>query len=40
MGLFATNGLAKGEIVWAEPANAGSVISAIPRTRAWIEALP
>ena len=39
-GLFACNGLSKGEVVWAEPANAGSDISAVPRTRAWIEALP
>ena len=40
MGLFLCNGVAAGEVVWAEPANAGSQIAAIPRTRAWIEALP
>ena len=40
MGLFACNGLAKGEVVWAERAQAGSEISAVPRSRAWIEALP
>lgn len=40
MGLFCCNGIAAGEVVWAEPANAGSQIAAIPRTRAWIEALP
>ena len=29
MGIFACNGLAKGEVVWAERANAGSLISAV-----------
>lgn len=40
MGLFACNGLAKGEVVWAERAQAGSQISATPRSHAWIENLP
>ena len=40
MGLFACNGLAAGEVVWAERAQAGSQISAVPRSHAWIEALP
>ena len=40
MGLFCYNGLVKGEVVWAERKAAGSEVTAIPRTRAWIEALP
>ena len=40
LGLYATNGIAKGEVVWAEPACSSSLISATPRTRAWVEALP
>jgi hypothetical protein len=40
MGLFLTNGVAAGEVVWAERAAAGEGVTAIPRSRAWIEALP
>ena len=40
LGLFATYGLRKGEVVWAERARAGPDVQATPRTRAWIEALP
>jgi len=40
MGLFCCNGLAKGEVVWAERKAAGPEVTAIPRTRAWIEDLP
>ena len=40
MGLYACNGLMAGEVVWAERAHAGSQISAVPRSHAWIEALP
>eukprot|EP00965_Chrysotila_dentata_P209149 6185125-Pleurochrysis_carterae.AAC.2 len=40
MGLFATFGIRKGEVVWAERAKAGPDTTAIPRSRAWIESLP
>jgi len=40
MGLFCCNGLAKGEVVWAERKAAGPDVTAVPRTHAWIEALP
>ena len=40
LGLYATFGLRKGEVVWAERARAGPEVQATPRTRAWIEALP
>lgn len=39
-GLFVTNGIVKGEIVWAEPCQGDFAQAAHPRTRAWIEALP
>jgi len=40
MGLFASFGLRKGEAVWAERSRAGPDVTAVPRTRAWIDALP
>ena len=40
MGLYASFGLRKGEVIWAERAQAGPNVTAIPRSRAWIEALP
>ena len=40
MGIFAYAGIMAGEIVWAEPKEGGPTIAAIPRSRAWIEALP
>jgi len=40
MGLFVCNGLAKGEVVWAERKAAGAQVAPFPRSRAWIEALP
>lgn len=40
MGLFAYSGIRKGEVVWAEHSKAGPGITAIPRSREWIEALP
>ena len=40
MGLFTCNGIAKGEVVWAERKNAGPLLSPVPRSRTWIEALP
>ena len=39
MGLFVYAGIRKGEVVWAERKNSGP-LSAVPRPRAWIEALP
>ena len=38
-GLFVYAGIRKGEVVWAERKNSGP-LSAVPRPRAWIEALP
>jgi hypothetical protein len=43
MGLYCCNGLAKGEVVWAERKEAGDfseLDNAVPRSREWIEALP
>lgn len=40
LGLYATFGLSKGEVVWAERTRAGPDVQATPRSRAWIEALP
>lgn len=48
MGLFCSNGIAKGDVVWAELKEAGrdeneeslAARIAVPRTRKWIEALP
>lgn len=40
MGLFVYMGIRKGEIVWAERANAGGLTTAHPRSRQWIDALP
>ena len=40
MGLYAFSGIRKGEVVWAERKNAGPLLSAVPRSRTWIEALP
>lgn len=40
MGLFATYGILKGEIVWAERADSNPQTTAEKRSRAWIEALP
>eukprot|EP00966_Prymnesium_polylepis_P308879 7137404-Prymnesium_polylepis.1 len=40
MGIFAYFGIPKGEVVWAERKQAGPQITATPRSRAWIEALP
>ena len=40
MGLYAFSGIRKGEVVWAERKNAGPLLSPVPRSRTWIEALP
>jgi hypothetical protein len=40
MGLFTTYGIRKGEVVWAERADANSQTTAVKRSRAWIENLP
>jgi len=40
MGLFVYLGIRAGEVVWAERKGAGGSTTAIPRTRAWIDALP
>ena len=40
MGLFVCNGIPKGEVVWAERKAAGAQVAPVPRSRAWIEALP
>jgi len=40
MGLFLCNGIAKGEVVWAERKAAGLQVAPIARSHAWIEALP
>ncbi|KAL1523733.1 hypothetical protein AB1Y20_018662 [Prymnesium parvum] len=40
MGIYAYYGIPKGEVVWAERAQAGPQITATPRSREWIEALP
>lgn len=40
LGLFVYTGIAAGEVVWAERAGVGGRTNALPRSRAWIEALP
>lgn len=40
LGLFATYGIRRGELVWAERAQAGPQVQPIVRSRAWIESLP